>query len=93
MGHSTKGSLDIKDGVELSELAPERDLILERYDLIKDKSPEELKAIEKSLVRKLDWKFLPMVTAMLMMKYVLPISSMPESWRLQALTIPRATRD
>lgn len=41
---------------------------MRKYALIKDKSDEELQAIEKSLVRKLDWKFLPMVTCMLLMK-------------------------
>lgn len=65
---SKHASLDIKDNVEFEEVAPPRDAILERYELIRNKTPEELKAIEKSLVRKLDWKFLPMVTAMLLMK-------------------------
>jgi predicted nucleic acid-binding protein len=68
---SKRKSLDIKNDVELSEIAPERDLILERYELIRDKSVEERREIEKSLVRKLDFKFLPMVTAMLMMKLVI----------------------
>lgn len=65
---SNRHSLDIKSNVKLEEFAPERDLFLERYEVIREKSPEELRAIEKSLVRKLDWKFLPMVTAMLLMK-------------------------
>lgn len=66
--NSNRHSLDIKSNVELEEFAPESDPILERYEIIRDKSQEELRAIEKSLVRKLDWKFLPMVTAMLLMK-------------------------
>jgi len=66
--HSNKGSLDLKNAVEHEEIAPPRDEVLERYEIIRDKSAEELVAIEKSLVRKLDWKFLPMVSAMLMMK-------------------------
>jgi len=65
---SKRHSLDIKGNVELEEFAPERDPILERYEIIRGKSQEELRAIEKSLVRKLDWKFLPMATAMLLMK-------------------------
>jgi hypothetical protein len=56
--YSVKGALDMKDAVELAEVAPEGCPYLERYPLIKDKSPEELKAIEKALVRKLDWKYL-----------------------------------
>jgi predicted nucleic acid-binding protein len=66
--NSKRKSLDMKDDVEHSEIALERDLILERYEIIRDKSAEERRQIEKSLVRKLDFKFLPMVTAMLMMK-------------------------
>ncbi|EJT71086.1 hypothetical protein GGTG_12107 [Gaeumannomyces tritici R3-111a-1] len=58
------------DGVDTVEDAAVRDPILERYELIRDKTPEERKAIEKSLVRKLDWKFLSMVTAMLLMNYL-----------------------
>lgn len=46
------------------------DTYLEQFPLIRDKSPEERKKIEKSLVRKLDWKFLPCITLMLLMKYV-----------------------
>jgi hypothetical protein len=72
--HSKPGSFDIKQDVEYEEIAPVRDEILERYPLIKDKTPEERAAIEKALVRKLDWKFLPMVTAMLLMKSVIPSS-------------------
>jgi len=34
---------------------------LARYPLIADKSPEELRKIEKGLLRKLDWIFLPVV--------------------------------
>lgn len=66
--HFKKGSLDLKNEVEYEEVAPPRDEVLERYEIIRDRSAEELAAIEKSLVRKLDWKFLPMVSAMLMMK-------------------------
>ena len=58
---------DEKNVVEVEEGAVPREW-LERYPLIKDKSPEELRALEKSLVRKLDWKFLPMVSIMLIMK-------------------------
>ncbi|EKJ77480.1 hypothetical protein NXS19_004628 [Fusarium pseudograminearum] len=68
--HSNPGSLDAKRNVEYDENAPERDEVLERYALIRDKTSEERAAIEKSLVRKLDWKFLPMVTAMLLMNYL-----------------------
>lgn len=68
---SRKDSVDLKEdlgnNVEVEESA-QRDEYLERYELIRDKAPEELKALEKSLIRKLDWKFLPMVSLMLVMK-------------------------
>ncbi|KAF9878096.1 major facilitator superfamily transporter [Colletotrichum karsti] len=66
---SKRGSIDAKVGIEL-ENAPVRDPLLDPYDLIKDKSPEELRALDKSVRKKLDWKFLPMVCAMLMMNYL-----------------------
>lgn len=70
MSLSRKSSFASKaDHLEVEEV-PSRDAMLEKYALLKDKTEDELKAVEKSLVRKLDWKFLPMVTAMLLMKYV-----------------------
>lgn len=42
----------------------------EKYALLKDKTPEELKALNKKVVKKLDWRFLLCITAMLLMKYV-----------------------
>ncbi|SPO04150.1 related to putative tartrate transporter [Cephalotrichum gorgonifer] len=73
VARSAPNSLDLKDGldgnVEVEENA-QHDEYLQHYSLIKDKSPEELKAIEKSLVRKLDWKFLPMVSMMIIMNYL-----------------------
>jgi hypothetical protein len=69
---SKDGSIDFKDEktahhIEVEDGAVPREW-LERYPLIMDKTPEELAAIEKSLVRKLDFRFLPMVTIMLIMK-------------------------
>lgn len=65
---SKRGSTDVKVGIEWEENAPVRDPLLERYELIRDKTPGELKALNRSVRRRLDWKFLPMVCAMLMMK-------------------------
>ncbi|GKT47302.1 putative transporter [Colletotrichum spaethianum] len=67
---SKRSSIDVKVGVEFEETAPVRDPLLEQYELIRDKTPEELKALDKSVVSKLDWRFLPMVCAMLMMNYL-----------------------
>ncbi|KAL2110286.1 hypothetical protein VUR80DRAFT_1396 [Thermomyces stellatus] len=70
---SRQDSVDLKENlgndVELEENT-QRDEYLERYELIRNKSPEERKALEKSLVRKLDWKFMPTVCAMLLMNYL-----------------------
>ena len=42
---------------------------LQRYPLLVDKTEEEIKALNKAVLKKLDWKFLPCITAMLLMKY------------------------
>lgn len=44
-------------------------LYLDRFPLLQNKSPEELKQLNKTLLRKLDWRFLPTVTVMLLMAY------------------------
>lgn len=41
---------------------------IQQYPLLAGKSPEELAALNKSVLRKLDWKFLPCITFMLLMK-------------------------
>lgn len=68
--NSKRGSVDVKVGIEWEENAPARDPLLEPYDLIRDKTPDELKALDRAVRKRLDWKFLPMVCAMLMMKSV-----------------------
>jgi len=62
------GSLS-KDGVSLHEHAVEdtnREWIQE-YPLLVGKTPEELNKLEKSLKKRLDYIFLPMVTMVLFM--------------------------
>ncbi|KAH9230341.1 hypothetical protein K456DRAFT_1727401 [Colletotrichum gloeosporioides 23] len=68
--NSTRGSVDVKVGIEWEGNAPACDPLLERYDVIRNKTPEELKALDKAVRKRLDWKFLPMVCAMLMMNYL-----------------------
>jgi hypothetical protein len=72
--HRRSASMDSKTEKVIEEQVESslEDLMLERFSLLRDKTVEERKAIEKSLVRKLDWKFLPCITMMLLMKYVLP---------------------
>lgn len=52
-------------------------MLLDRYPLLKDLSQEELDKLNKTVVRKLDWVFLPCVTLMLLMKYD---SASPLDW-------------
>jgi hypothetical protein len=65
-------TLDKDDGAKHHEVVEVRNNEypaewLQRFPLIADKSPEELKVLQKGLLRKLDWIFLPMVTMMLLM--------------------------
>ncbi|KAI1393108.1 major facilitator superfamily transporter [Hypoxylon trugodes] len=55
---------------ELVEDAPLHDPYLEQWPLLREKSPEELAALDKAVVKKLDWRFLPCMTAMLLMNYL-----------------------
>lgn len=66
--NSKSDSIDLKDSVENIENVPGADLILERYPLIKNKSTEELSALNRAVLKKLDWRFLPCITMMLLMK-------------------------
>ncbi|KAF4536465.1 Vitamin H transporter [Lasiodiplodia theobromae] len=58
------------DAQEYIENAQPPDPYLTNYPLLQAKTSEELDALNKSVVRKLDWKFLPMVTMMLLMNYL-----------------------
>lgn len=57
---------------------------LQQYPLLREKSPEELAALNKAVLKKLDWKFLPCITLMLLMKYAFP--HLPPSLQLCACT-------
>lgn len=67
-------SIDKQDAYHLEETAL-ADTVLQRYELLKDKSSAELKALNKAVLKKLDWKFLPCITAMLLMKSAISILS------------------
>jgi len=66
--NSRSNSIDEKKDFENVESLAVPDVLLERYPLIKDKSKEELDALNKKVLKKLDWKFLPCITMMLLMK-------------------------
>lgn len=65
---SPRNSIDKQNQIELVEATAIEDVLLERFPLISNKSKEELDALNKAVVRKLDWEFLPCITAMLLMK-------------------------
>jgi hypothetical protein len=44
------------------------DEILSRYPLLAGKSEVEMSLLNKKVLKKLDWKFLPCITFMLLMK-------------------------
>lgn len=61
-----KGSIEI---VQIENAQPNAEASwLQRYPLLADKSEEELEALNKAVLKKLDWKFLPCITLMLLMK-------------------------
>lgn len=61
-----------KQSGEIAEIenaeVPAEDIFLQRYPLLANKSKEELNKLNKSVLSKLDWRFLPCITAMLLMK-------------------------
>ena len=62
------------DAQEFIENALPPDPHLAHFPLLQAKTAEQLDALNKSVVRKLDWTFLPVVTMMLLMKYVPTLS-------------------
>lgn len=41
-----------------------------RFELLRDLSPEQMDALNKRVVKKIDWRMMPCVTLMFLMKYV-----------------------
>ncbi|KAI4745759.1 MFS transporter [Aureobasidium sp. EXF-12298] len=62
--------LEKEKAVEHIESAPVESTYLEGFPLLRDKSDEELAVLNKKVLKKLDWKFLPCITAMLLMNYL-----------------------
>lgn len=54
---------------ELQQLANE-ELWIQQYDLLNSKTKEELDILNKKVLKKLDWRFLTTITAMLLMNYL-----------------------
>lgn len=69
--HSVKPST-LKQSTEVIKIEDaiidDHDGFLQQYPLLAGLSREELDSLNKTVVSKLDWKFLPCITAMLLMK-------------------------
>lgn len=67
-----KRDIDAKSSTEIKHIddasVDERHTWLQQYSLLAHKSPEDLEKLNKSVLSKLDWKFLPCITLMLLMK-------------------------
>ena len=64
----TSKDLGSKTEVEDLKDSPQRDPLLELFPILQDKTPEELEQLNRSVVRKLDWQFLPCITMILLMR-------------------------
>ncbi|KPI37705.1 putative transporter [Cyphellophora attinorum] len=67
-----RSSMDKEADVEVVESiqAANEELWLQQYDLLAGKSKQELAALNKKVVKKLDWRFLTTITMMLLMNYL-----------------------
>ncbi|GME50549.1 Vitamin H transporter [Neofusicoccum parvum] len=61
---------DRKDAQEFVEHVQLPDAYLAQFPLLQAKTPGELAALDRSVVKKLDWRFLPIVSLMLLMNYL-----------------------
>lgn len=57
-----------KAALEAVEDVSEAERMLSHFPILQDKTPEELEKLNKAVLRKLDWYFLPCVTMMLLMR-------------------------
>ena len=44
--------------------------IQHRFDTLRGLEPEQVAALEKALVKRIDWRMMPIITLMFLMKYV-----------------------
>ena len=57
-----------KSAVEHIEDTPRPEQFLRLFPILQDKGPEELDMLDRAVLRKLDWWFLPCITMMLLMR-------------------------
>jgi len=65
---SLEKDINTVEHVEKSGGLALHDEILQRYPLLADKSEVEMALLNKRVLKKLDWRFLPCITFMLLMK-------------------------
>lgn len=65
---SSKSSTSKTALEHVEENTPGPEQFLPLFPVLQDKNPEELELLNKSVLRKLDWQFLPCVTMMLLMR-------------------------
>jgi hypothetical protein len=63
---TSKNSVEIVK-VENAEI-PDAERYLQGYPLLREKTKDELDKLNKAVLKKLDWKFLLIITLMLLMK-------------------------
>jgi len=64
---SEKQNIEFKEVVEESvNITPQQ--IQARFDTLRDLSDEDMAALNKKLVKKIDWRLMPCVTLMFLMK-------------------------
>ncbi|PLB53678.1 putative vitamin H transporter [Aspergillus steynii IBT 23096] len=66
----SKDDAESKIVLENLEHVSQEEQLLSLFPVLQDKTPEELERLNKAVVRKLDWRFLPCVTMMLLMSYL-----------------------
>ena len=71
--HVSASSLDAKVDIELRENALVNGLaspfeIQGRFETLRDMTPEQMTALNKQVVRKIDWRLMPAITVMFLMK-------------------------
>lgn len=72
--NDSTSSVDTKSNAKVeaieAALISDEEKYLANYDLLVGKSKEELATLNKNVLKRLDWWFLPCITAMLLMNYL-----------------------
>jgi hypothetical protein len=74
---SIEKNINSIEHVERSGGVVNADEILNRYPLLAGKSEVEMALLNKKVLRKLDWRFLPCITTMLLMNYLVSFLPLP----------------